>query len=200
MSDEAQDAAAGHTITALELKEMIDAGKDFALIDVREPNEYEIVSIPGATLIPKDRILSGEALAEIPQDKPVVLHCKSGVRSAEALAALHKAGFRDAVHVGGGVLVVGEAWSTPPCRPTDLLTNRAEAMCFGPVRRSGNPGRTPLPDRPCPVHNRTGRTGGAANVVGDPLRPSGWGDGGRTDGRRWTAMRPARVRPGDCHD
>lgn len=104
VSDEAQDAAAGHTITVLELKEMIDTGKDFALIDVREPNEYEIVSIPGATLIPKGRILSGEALAEIPQDKPVVLHCKSGVRSAEALAVLHKAGFRDAVHVGGGVL------------------------------------------------------------------------------------------------
>ena len=58
-------------------------------------------------LIPKDRILSGEALSEIPQDKPVVLHCKSGVRSAEALAALHQAGFRDAVHVGGGVL----AWA-----------------------------------------------------------------------------------------
>ena len=57
---------------------MIDTGKDFALIDVREPNEYEIVSIPGAMLIPKDRILSGEAFAEIPQDKPVVLHCKSG--------------------------------------------------------------------------------------------------------------------------
>jgi len=104
VSDEAQDAAAGHTITVLELKEMIDTGKDFALIDVREQNEYEIVSIPGATLIPKGRILSGEALAEIPQDKPVVLHCKSGVRSAEALAVLHKAGFRDAVHVGGGVL------------------------------------------------------------------------------------------------
>ena len=93
VSDEAQDAAAGHTITALELKDMIDAGKDFALIDVREQNEYEIVSIPGATLIPKGRILSGEALAEIPQDKPVVLHCKSGARSAEALAVLHKAGF-----------------------------------------------------------------------------------------------------------
>jgi adenylyltransferase/sulfurtransferase len=83
---------------------MIDAGKDFALIDVREQNEYEIVNIPGAVLIPKDRILSGEALSEIPQDRPVVLHCKSGVRSAEALAALHKAGFADAVHVGGGVL------------------------------------------------------------------------------------------------
>ena len=103
-------------ITATELKEMMDAGKDFALIDVREPNEYEIVSIPGATLIPKGRILSGEALAEIPQDKPVVLHCKSGVRSAEALAALHKAGLRDAVHVGGGVL----AWArqVDPSLPT----------------------------------------------------------------------------------
>ena len=68
VSDEAQDAAAGHTITAPELKEMIDAGKEFELIDVREPHEYEIVKIPGAKLIPKDRILSGEALAEMPQD------------------------------------------------------------------------------------------------------------------------------------
>ncbi|MDQ4104304.1 MAG: rhodanese-like domain-containing protein, partial [Actinomycetota bacterium] len=107
VSDAATNATAGSTITAVELKEMIDSGKDFALIDVREPHEYEIVKIPGSTLIPKDRILSGEALAELPQDKPLVLHCKSGQRSAEALAALHKAGFRDAVHVGGGVL----AWA-----------------------------------------------------------------------------------------
>ena len=104
VSDDAQAAAANSTITASELKAMIDAGKDFQLIDVREPHEYEIVRIPGATLIPKDRILSGEALSEISQDTPVVLHCKSGGRSAEALAALHKAGFADAVHVGGGVL------------------------------------------------------------------------------------------------
>jgi len=116
VSDDAQQAAAGSTITATELKEMIDSGKDFALIDVREPNEYEIVSIPGATLVPKDRILSGAALAELPQDKPLVLHCKSGQRSAEALAAVHKAGFRDAVHVGGGVL----AWAkqVDPSLPT----------------------------------------------------------------------------------
>jgi adenylyltransferase/sulfurtransferase len=104
VSDDAQNAAAGHTITAGELKEMFDAGKDFELIDVREPNEYEIVSIPGAQLIPKDRILSGEVLAELPQDRQIVLHCKTGVRSAEALAALHKAGFSDAIHVGNGVL------------------------------------------------------------------------------------------------
>ncbi|ALE85150.1 adenylyltransferase/sulfurtransferase MoeZ [Pseudonocardia sp. HH130629-09] len=116
VTQEAQDAAAGSTITVGELKQMIDAGKDFQLIDVREPHEYEIVRIPGSVLIPKDRILSGAALSEIAQDKPVVLHCKSGGRSAEALAALQKAGFRDAVHVGGGVL----SWvkQIDPSQPT----------------------------------------------------------------------------------
>ena len=104
VSDEAQEAAASHTISAKELKRKMDAGEDFALIDVREQNEYEIVSIPGSVLIPKGDILSGEALSLIPQDRQIILHCKSGARSAEALAVLHKAGFADAVHVGGGVL------------------------------------------------------------------------------------------------
>ncbi|GLZ54357.1 adenylyltransferase/sulfurtransferase MoeZ [Actinomycetospora sp. NBRC 106378] len=103
VSDEAQSAAAGHTITAVELKEKIDAGDKFELIDVREPHEFEIVRIPGAKLIPKDKILSGEAFSEIPQDRQTILYCKSGVRSAEALSALHNAGFSNAVHVGGGV-------------------------------------------------------------------------------------------------
>jgi adenylyltransferase/sulfurtransferase len=107
VSDDAQRAAADSTITAGELKDMIDAGKSIELIDVREPHEFEIVNIPGARLVPKDRIMSGEALAEMPQDRQIVLHCKTGVRSAEALAALHKAGFADAVHVGGGVV----AWA-----------------------------------------------------------------------------------------
>jgi adenylyltransferase/sulfurtransferase len=102
-SDDAQSAAAGHTITPVELKEKIDAGDKFELIDVREPHEWEIVRIPGAKLIPKDKILSGEAFAEIPQDRQTILYCKSGVRSAEALSALQKAGFSNAVHVGGGV-------------------------------------------------------------------------------------------------
>jgi sulfur-carrier protein adenylyltransferase/sulfurtransferase len=116
VSDDARSAAAGHTITPLELKQKIDAGEDFLLVDVREPHEYEIVRIPGSVLIPKDRILSGAAFAELPQDKPLVLHCKSGARSAEALAALHQAGFKDAVHVGGGVL----AWAreVDPSLPT----------------------------------------------------------------------------------
>jgi len=47
-------------------------------VDVREPNEYEIVSIPGSVLIPKGEFLSGAALERLPQDKRVVLHCKSG--------------------------------------------------------------------------------------------------------------------------
>jgi molybdopterin/thiamine biosynthesis adenylyltransferase/rhodanese-related sulfurtransferase len=116
VSDDAQQAAVGSTITPRELKQMQDSGEDFLLVDVREPHEFEIVRIPGSVLIPKDRILSGEALSELPQDKRLVLHCKSGARSAEALAALHSAGFSDAVHVGGGVL----AWAreVDPSLPT----------------------------------------------------------------------------------
>ncbi|MGE5134749.1 MAG: adenylyltransferase/sulfurtransferase MoeZ [Gemmatimonadota bacterium] len=104
VSEEAQQAAAGSTITATQLKQMLDGGDSIFLVDVREPNEYEIVSIPGATLIPKGEFLNGNALELLPQDKQIVLHCKSGARSAEALAVVHKAGFADAVHVGGGVL------------------------------------------------------------------------------------------------
>jgi len=104
VSEDAQQAAAGSTITATELKEMLDRGDDIFLVDVREPNEYEIVSIPGAILIPKDQFLSGAALERLPQDKRVVLHCKSGARSAECLAVLKNAGFADAAHLGGGVL------------------------------------------------------------------------------------------------
>jgi rhodanese-related sulfurtransferase len=116
VSEDAAAAASGSTITATELKGMLDRGDNIFLIDVREPNEYEIVSIPGATLIPKDQFLTGAALEKLPQDKRIVLHCKSGVRSAEALAVVKTAGFADAVHVGGGVL----AWvnQVDPSLPT----------------------------------------------------------------------------------
>jgi adenylyltransferase/sulfurtransferase len=103
VSEDAQRAAAGSTITAMELKELIDADKPIALIDVREPAEWEIVRIAGATLIPKDQILRGDALASLPNDRQIVMYCKSGVRSAETLAAVKRAGFSDAVHVQGGV-------------------------------------------------------------------------------------------------
>ncbi len=107
VSDEAADAAAGATISVTQLEHMLkerDEGtRDFVLVDVREPNEFEINKIPGSVLIPKGEFLNGNALGELPGDKQVVLHCKSGVRSAECLAVLKGAGFADAVHVGGGV-------------------------------------------------------------------------------------------------
>jgi adenylyltransferase/sulfurtransferase len=116
VSEEAQEAVQGSTITARDLKNMMDAGENIYVVDVREPNEYEIVSIPGATLIPKGEFISGAALEKLPQDKRIVLHCKSGARSAEALAIVKDAGFADAVHVGGGVL----AWVSQidPSLPT----------------------------------------------------------------------------------
>jgi molybdopterin/thiamine biosynthesis adenylyltransferase/rhodanese-related sulfurtransferase len=103
VSEAAAEAAAGSTITAAELKDLIDSEKPIDLIDVREPAEWEIVRIPGARLVPKDEILRGDALASLPQDRQVVMYCKTGVRSAETLAAVKAAGFKDAVHVQGGV-------------------------------------------------------------------------------------------------
>jgi molybdopterin/thiamine biosynthesis adenylyltransferase/rhodanese-related sulfurtransferase len=104
VSEEAMIAAQGSTIVPRELAEMIDRGDNIYLVDVREPAEWEIVSIPGATLIPKGEFMNGSALAGLPQDKRLVLYCKTGIRSAEALAIVKGAGFADAVHVGGGVV------------------------------------------------------------------------------------------------
>ena len=112
ISDEAADAAAGSTISVTQLEHMLkerDNGeRDFVLVDVREPNEYEINQIPGAVLIPKGEFLNGHAFEQLSEltggSKQLVLHCKSGVRSAEALAVAKGAGYADAVHVGGGVV------------------------------------------------------------------------------------------------
>jgi adenylyltransferase/sulfurtransferase len=104
LSDGAAQAASGSTIAVTELKAKMDSGEKFMLIDVREPNEFEIVRIPGSILIPKQEFLNGSALEKLPQDVPIILHCKSGVRSAECLAVLKQAGFADATHVAGGVV------------------------------------------------------------------------------------------------
>jgi adenylyltransferase/sulfurtransferase len=108
ITQEAADAAKDSTISVKDLALMLEqrerGERDFLLVDVREPNEWDIVSIPGAVLIPKGEFLSGEALQQLPQDKQVVFHCKVGGRSAEVLALAKAAGFADAVHVGGGVV------------------------------------------------------------------------------------------------
>jgi len=113
VSVEAADAAAGATISVVQLEHMLkerdEGSRDFVLVDVREPNEYEINKIPGSVLIPKGEFLNGNAFDELGTltdngAKQLVLHCKSGVRSAEALAIAKGAGYADAVHVGGGVV------------------------------------------------------------------------------------------------
>jgi adenylyltransferase/sulfurtransferase len=104
LSDGATEAATGSTIAVTELKAKMDSGEKFMLIDVREPGEFEIVRIPGSVLIPKQEFLNGSALEKLPQDVPIILHCKSGIRSAECLAVLKQAGFADATHVSGGVV------------------------------------------------------------------------------------------------
>jgi adenylyltransferase/sulfurtransferase len=107
LSDAAEVAVKDSTISVTDLAAKIDAKDDFYLVDVREPSEFEIVRIPGSHLIPKQGFLDGTVLATLPQDKPIILHCKSGVRSAECLAILKSAGFADATHVAGGVI----AWA-----------------------------------------------------------------------------------------
>ena len=116
ISQEAMVAAQESTISVRTLKTMIDSDANMVLIDVREPNEFEILRIPGSILVPKQEILNGTALASLPQTKQIVLYCKSGARSAECLAVIKSAGFADAVHVGGGVL----AWAREidPSLPT----------------------------------------------------------------------------------
>ncbi len=100
--------SADSAITPRELRALLDSGTKLALIDVREPAEWDIVHIDGAQLVPKSLISSGEGLAELPPDRRPVLYCKTGVRSAEALALVKRAGFADAVHLQGGIVAWAE--------------------------------------------------------------------------------------------
>ncbi|MDQ0095142.1 molybdopterin-synthase adenylyltransferase MoeB [Paeniglutamicibacter psychrophenolicus] len=84
-----------------------DAGEeDFVLLDVREPVEFEISRIEGSVLVPLAGIKDGTALERIPRGVPLVVHCKSGVRSGQALEGLVEAGYTDVVHLDGGI----DAW------------------------------------------------------------------------------------------
>jgi rhodanese-related sulfurtransferase len=91
-------------ISVQELKEMIDKGEDFQLIDVREDFEYEVSNL-GGTLIPLGGILI-EA-DKISKDKPVVVQCRSGKRSAAAIMQLEQLGYTNLYNLTGGIL----AWA-----------------------------------------------------------------------------------------
>lgn len=107
VSVEAGEAAAEATISVSTLAgwlaEREQGTREFILIDVREPHERHINHIDGSVLIPKDEFVYGTGLERLPAAMPTVLFCKSGQRSAEALAVVRGAGFADAVHVAGGI-------------------------------------------------------------------------------------------------
>lgn len=92
------------SITAKDLATRL-ARKDVLLVDVREPHEREIASIPGSRLIPLQEMAA--RAHELPQNEDIVLHCRSGVRSARALQLLQTLGFRRVKNLEGGIL----AWA-----------------------------------------------------------------------------------------
>lgn len=101
-------------ITATELKARLDRGDDLQVIDVREPNEFEIAKMPGTKLIPLGQVVN--RMAEIDSSRETVVHCKGGVRSAKAIEALKNAGFAGRmINLKGGIT----AWSNDvdPCVP-----------------------------------------------------------------------------------
>jgi adenylyltransferase/sulfurtransferase len=89
-------------VTVRELKELMDAGRAPAILDVREPFEAELCSIPGATLIPLGEL--PRRLDELPGDADLVVLCKSGSRSARAVSILREKGFKQARNLAGGIL------------------------------------------------------------------------------------------------
>jgi len=101
-------------MTVEDLKAKIDRKETFALIDVREPNEYEICRIPGAKLIPLGEL--PKRIEELDPSAELIVHCRSGGRSAQAVKFLLDNGFQKAVNVSGGIL----AWAAriDPTIPT----------------------------------------------------------------------------------
>jgi len=89
-------------ITPVELKRRLDAGDNLFILDVREPNEYQINRIPGSTLIPLGDL--PRRYQELDQDREIVAHCKMGGRSAKAVEYLRSVGFTKVKNLRGGVL------------------------------------------------------------------------------------------------
>jgi adenylyltransferase/sulfurtransferase len=95
-------AASAWEITPVELKRRLDAGDDLFILDVREPNEYQINRIPGSTLIPLGEVPRRHQ--ELDADREIVVMCKMGGRSAQAADYLRSVGFASIKNLRGGVL------------------------------------------------------------------------------------------------
>lgn len=98
----------GAVLTATELRDRLAARADgtetFELVDVRQPGEHAIVAIPGSRLVPLGALLAAPEIPGTGPDTPVVLYCRSGVRSAQAWHVLRGAGYQRVQHLDGGVL------------------------------------------------------------------------------------------------
>jgi rhodanese-related sulfurtransferase len=92
-------------ITVQELKQKIDNKEDFQLIDVREPFEYEMSNLNGLNIPLAGVVLEA---SKISKDKPVIMQCRSGARSAAALMQLEQLGYTNLFNLKGGIL----AWKT----------------------------------------------------------------------------------------
>ena len=99
MEDEGSDQ---QDATVEDLKKLIDAKENIFVLDVREPQEYQICNIPGSTLIPLGDL--PKRLSELEGQGEMIVHCKSGVRSGKAVKLLHEAGFKRAKNLRGGIL------------------------------------------------------------------------------------------------
>ena len=89
-------------ITSVELKQRLDRGDKLTILDVREPNEYQINRIAGSTLIPLGEV--PRRYAELDPDEEMVVHCKMGGRSAKAADFLRSVGFKKVLNLKGGIL------------------------------------------------------------------------------------------------
>jgi len=99
----AQPAASGvPEVTVEQMKAKMDRGEDFFLLDVREPNEYQICRIEGAKLIPLGEL--GQRTGELDRDRETIVHCKMGGRSAKAVSLLQERGFTRVSNLKGGIL------------------------------------------------------------------------------------------------
>ena len=85
-----------------EVQALRTAGADFALLDVREPNEWAMGHVPGAALMPRG-VLESSVEARVPRERRVVLYCASGNRSALAADVLQQMGYRDVRSMRGGI-------------------------------------------------------------------------------------------------
>jgi sulfur-carrier protein adenylyltransferase/sulfurtransferase len=92
-------------ITVEELKQRIDRGEALFILDVRNPEEFDICRIPGSHLVPLPQL--AQRFEELPRDADFVVHCKSGMRSAKAISFLKQQGFQNMKNLKGGIL----AWA-----------------------------------------------------------------------------------------